>query len=223
MFKNIESFYKWVETISTAILGLLSGYLIHEIEIEKGKKWLMVVIAVLAIVMTEKLLHITFSKIINSSQKLRRSILRGHFIEGKWLGIVRNTGDNSEIYGYSFVTIMYNDKGYEVMGKIFNPMTNEFNGGFRSSDSHYYNEERLFTYYFEGFNQHDNKSDEIIGKAKLNVTQIDTIPTEFMGTIADTKNKQELNLELYKIKPTTLEQNDPTTKKGLKMIIDEMT
>jgi hypothetical protein len=221
MFKNIESFYKWVETISTAILGLLSGYLIHEIE--KGKKWLMVIVAVLAIVMAEKLLHITFRKIINSSQKLRKSILRGHFIEGKWLGIVRNTGENSEILAYSFVTIMHSDTGYEVMGKIFNPITNEFNGGFRSSDSHYYNEERLFTYYFEGFNQHDNKSDEIIGKAKLNVTQMDIIPIEFMGTIADTKNKKELKLELYKIKPTVLEQNDPTSKKGLKAIIDEMT
>lgn len=221
MFKNIESFYKWVETISTAILGLLSGYLIHEIE--KGKKWLMVVIAVLAIVMAEKLLNMTFSKIINSSQKLRRSILRGHFIEGKWLGVVRNTGDSSDVYGYSFVTIMYSDKGYEVMGKIFNPNTNEFNGGFRSSDSHYYNEERLFTYYFEGFNQHDNMSDEIIGKAKLNVTQMNPIPTEFMGTIADTKNKKELNLELYKIKPELLDKHDPSTKNGLKSIITEMT
>jgi hypothetical protein len=109
------------------------------------------------------------------------------------------------------------------MGKIYNPKTNEFNGGFRSSDSHYYNEERLFTYYFEGFNQHDNMSDEIIGKAKLNVTQMDPFPTEFMGTIADTKNMKVLNLELYKIKTELIEQYDPSTKKGLKKIIEEMT
>jgi hypothetical protein len=223
MFSNIKSFYNWVETISTAILGLFSGYLIHEIEIEKGRKWLIVVLAVLAIVMAEKLLHMIFSKIINSSQRLRRSILRGHFIEGKWLGVVRNTGESSDIYGYSYVTIMYSDKGYEVMGKIFNPKTNEFNGGFRSSDSHYYNEERLFTYYFEGFNQHDNMSDEIIGKVKLNVTQMNPIPTEFMGTITDTKNKKELNIELYKIRTKLHEEHDATTKKGLKKIIEEMT
>lgn len=223
MFKNIESFYKWVETISTAILGLLSGYLIHEIEIEEGRKWLIVVIAVLAIVMAEKLLHMLFSSVINSSKRLRKSILRSHYIEGKWLGVVRNTGENSNIFGYSYVTIRYSDKGYEVMGKIFNPKTSEFNGGFRSSDSHYYNEERLFTYYFEGFNQHDNSASEIIGKAKVNVTQMNPYPTEFMGTIADTKNMKELNLELYKIEEDLIEKYNPSTKKGLKKIIEEMT
>lgn len=33
MFKNIESFYQWVEPIFTAILGFASGYFIHEIQV----------------------------------------------------------------------------------------------------------------------------------------------------------------------------------------------
>ncbi|GEM_PF-5456314 len=222
MFKNINSFYQWVETISTAILGLASGFFINEIELENQHTWLLIIMAVLFIVMSERLLHLLFSKIINSSHRLRRAILRGHFIEGKWLGVVRNTGKNSKIYGYSLVHIVHSDKSYEVLGKIFNPETQEFNGGFRSSDSHYYSDERLFTYYFEGFNQHDNSSSEIIGKAKVNVTQMDFSPTEMMGTIADTKNKYELNLELYKIKPELLEKYDPTHKKGFAQLVKEM-
>jgi hypothetical protein len=39
-------------------------------------------------------------------------------------------------------------------------------------------------------------SDEIIGKVKLNVTQMNPIPTEFMGTITDTKNKPTKNTQV---------------------------
>lgn len=222
MFKNIENFYNWIETVITAILGVTSGLIIYEIQLERSHKWLIAIIAVILIVLAEKILHLIFSKIVNNSQWLRRTLLREHYIEGKWLGTVYNTGENSEVYGYSIVTIIYTDKGYEVLGKIFDPKSDQFNGGFKSSDSHYYSEERIFSYFFTGFNQFDGSSRDIVGRTRLEVTQRNPIPSEFMGTIFDTKNKHELNLTIAKIDESDLIDCNINTKVGLKQLLNKM-
>jgi hypothetical protein len=222
MFKNIENFYNWIETIITAILGVSSGLIIYEIQAEKGHKWIIALVAVVLIVLAEKILHIIFSKVVNNSQRLRRTLLREHYIEGKWLGTVYNTGETSEIYGYSIVTIIYTDKGYEVLGRIFDPKTDQFNGGFKSSDSHYYSEERIFSYFFTGFNQFDGSPREIVGRTRLEVTHRNPIPLEFMGTIFDTKNRHELNLTITKIEDSLLAEHNIDTKAGVKKLLEEM-
>lgn len=222
MFKNIQSFYQWIETVSTAILGLFSGFLINEIQVDFTRKWILIVIAVALIVIAEKLIHLFFISLINNSIKVRKIILRSHFIEGKWLGVLRNTGNNSDVLGYSSLTILHQESSYEVLGKIFYPSKGQFVGGFRSNNSRYLNEEREFTYYFEGFNQHDKKSDTIIGKASLSVTLIDSFPKEMMGSMVDTKNMSELNLELYRIDDELLKKHNPDKKDGIKKIITEL-
>lgn len=222
MVKKIDQLYQWIETIITAILGILSGYFIYEVQMASNHKWFLVIIAVILIVLIEKVLHMIFSKIVNSSKLLRRLVLREHFIEGKWFGKVINTGENKELYGYSIVTIDYSDQGYEVKGKVFDIHSQSFTGGFSSNDSHYYSEEQIFTYYFTGFNLYDGSSNDIVGKTHLKVVESSIFPIEFMGTVFDTKNKNELNISLLKISDDELEKFNVSTKKGFMSLIEHV-
>ena len=222
MFRKVEEIYRWFETIVTTLLGVISGYFIYEIQLEKNQKWLLAFVVVVLIVLLEKMLHLVFKTLINNSKKLRRILLREHFIEGKWLGKVINTGDSSEVYGYSLVNIVHNDGGFEVVGKVYDLKTRTFTGGFRSNDSHYYSEEQIFTYYFTGYNQYDGSSNDIVGKTRLKVIHKEPHPKEFMGTIFDTKNKNELNTTLFKIDENLIVEHDPNTESGFQFLLEEM-
>ena len=222
MVKKIEQLYRWIETVITAIIGITSGYFVYEIQIVSNHKWALVILIVGLIVLCEKLLHIIFKKVINNSIMLRKLILREHFIEGLWFGKVINTGADNETYGYSIVRIEHKDHGYEVKGKVYDLQLKTFTAGFSSSDSHYYSEEQIFIYYFTGYNLYDGSAADIIGRTNLKVIQSHKYPTEFMGTVFDTKNKHELNLSLLKISEEESMGLNVNNKEGFEKLIKKL-
>lgn len=197
MIDKINSFQNWVETISTASLGVISGYFINEILQMDEKRWLFILVLILVIILFEKALSWFLRKIISNFPNLRKLIAGHHFIEGYWVETVVNVENPDQPYGYSLIRIWFSEMKYIISGEIINKDLTDVVSNFISNYSDYRN--YTLTYYFKGINVTDKSQANIIGRGDFEFVPSDKAPIRLRGSVVDTKNHSILKVEAEKV------------------------
>lgn len=216
---NIKSngFYHNIEALITSILGILSGYIINEITLEKSQLWLAVIGAIVLILIIERAILWLIVKIVQNSIALRKLIFSGHFIEGNWLCAIYDpaiTSNEQNLVGYSKFTISFDDDKHVVKGSIINKECTQITGAFYSSHSEYSKINKELVYIFSGDNLNlrnnltSSSKKEIFGRATMKSSQERSKtknPIQLFGHIEDTRNPNLLKTVCIKITDPTID------------------
>ena len=197
---NSNSFYHNIEALITSILGIISGYIIHEITLEKSQLWLAIIGAIVLILIIERSILWLIVKVVQNSLALRKLIFAGHFIEGDWICAIYDPAVNEgeqNLVGYSKFTISFEEDKHIVKGSIINKECSQITGAFYSSHSEYSKANKELIYIFSGDNlntrNHINPGSkkEIFGRATMKSSQETSKtknPIQLFGHIEDTRN-----------------------------------
>lgn len=214
-----NSFYHNIEALVTSILGIISGYIIHEITLEKSQLWLAIIGAIVLILIIERSILWVIVKIVQNSLALRRLIFSGHFIEGNWLCAIYDPSvpaNEPNLVGYSKFTISFDDDKHVVKGSIINKECTQITGAFYSSHSEYSKSNKELVYIFSGDNLNVRNSlipgskKEIFGRATMKSSQEKSKtknPIQLFGHIEDTRNPNLLKTVCIKLVDDDLGDN----------------
>ncbi len=206
-----NSFYHNIEALVTSVLGIISGYIIHEITLEKSQLWLAIIGAIVVILIVERSILWMMIQLVKNSVRLRKFIFSGHFIEGDWLCAIYLPSKNSkteELLSYSKFTITYSEDKHIVKGSIIDKDCSRITGAFYSSHSEYSKTNKELMYIFSGDNLtmhtelNAESKQEIFGRATMKSSQEQSTsknPIQLFGHIEDTRNLSILNTVCIRI------------------------
>lgn len=206
-----NNFYHNVEALITSILGIVSGYVIHEITLEKSQLWLAILGAIVFILIIERSILWMIVKVVQNSIALRKLIFAGNFIEGDWLCAIYDPSiseNEDKLIGFSQFTISYDDDKHVVKGSIINKECSQITGAFYSSHSEYSKANKELIYIFSGDNLNTRRDlntgskKEMFGRATMKSSQEKSStknPIQLFGHIEDTRNPNLLKTVCIKI------------------------
>ncbi len=211
-----NNFYHNIEALITSVLGIISGYIIHEITLEKSQLWLALIGAIVLILIIERSILWMIVQVVQNSTTLRKLIFAGHFIEGNWLCAIYDpsgSSDEGDLVGYSKFTISYEDDKHVVKGSIINKDCTQITGAFYSSHSEYSKPNKELVYIFSGDNLNTRNNlrtgakKEIFGRATMKSSQEQSStknPIQLFGHIEDTRNLDIIKTVCIKITDESL-------------------
>lgn len=219
MIEKINRIQKWVETISTATLGVISGYFINEIIKETKFQEILLLALIVFVILIEKIFDWLLKTLIANSKALRKIIAGNHYIEGYWVERVVNINNPTQPYGFALIKISFYNMQYSVSGEIINKEMTDCISNFHSNYSDYNN--FTLTYYFKAINVTDTLTNDIIGKGEFEFVAREKMPTRLRGSIIDTKNQSMLKLEAEKINSKIINKYEDITEKQVIDIVKE--
>lgn len=233
MNNHNNRFYSTFEAITTSILGVFSGYIIHEITLEKSDLWLAIIGAIVLILLVEKSLIWLLTSIVDRSITLRKLIYSGHYIEGNWISAIYTLNENNsekELFCYSVLAINVEENEYKVNGTIIDKDCRKITGTFGSAYTEYNRKKKKFIYHFTGKNLNprrknvnSEKQEEIFGKVELNRSQEQAKtknPIQFMGSIDDTKNQNTRSIVSIRVNDD-IHKNDLIDLEKIKLLVSK--
>lgn len=217
MIEQIHKFQNNVKTVVSAIFGVLSGVSIVVLKEQKSETHLvLILIAILLVIILQKVTEWLVMKLINNSIAVRRWILGQNFIEGLWVQESFLVDKNEKTrHGYSIITIGMVDLQYHLSGIVFDKEF-ELLATFHSETSTY--KDFNLNYLFSGKSQNDQQSN-VAGLGKMAFVKGNKFPQMMNGNLLESRHQDKIAFQGERIKKEFLTENELNNWKHAKQFL----